>query len=119
MGGSYTCVMCGKSRSVQDYRAEFVKLQAAAKRPHAWVTAPPVPAPAPTFEAHPTPSPPPAPRIRSTPKAKAPVVEAATQTKAACAWKDCDEIPRTASKYCSRRCSNKNARWRHAKRRTA
>jgi len=30
-----------------------------------------------------------------------------------CAWKDCDEPARSTSLYCSRNCSNKNARWRH------
>ena len=33
--------------------------------------------------------------------------------KVTCAWKDCDESPRENSKYCSRACSNKNARWRY------
>lgn len=30
-----------------------------------------------------------------------------------CAWKDCDKVARPGSKYCSRNCSNKNARYRH------
>ena len=30
-----------------------------------------------------------------------------------CAWKDCGKPARPNSKYCSRNCSNKNARWRH------
>lgn len=30
-----------------------------------------------------------------------------------CAWAGCPEEPRGRSKYCSRECSNKNARWRH------
>ena len=40
-----------------------------------------------------------------------------------CAWKDCDKgensgpaIRKSRSKYCSRDCSNKNARWRHKQR---
>lgn len=33
-----------------------------------------------------------------------------------CAWKDCDEPSRRNSIYCSRACSNKNARWRHKQR---
>lgn len=43
----------------------------------------------------------------------APVVEV---TK--CAWKDCQNAVRPGSKYCSRNCSNKNARYRHRQRRT-
>lgn len=35
---------------------------------------------------------------------------AATPT---CAWKDCGDPPRASSKYCSRGCSNRNARARH------
>ena len=30
-----------------------------------------------------------------------------------CAWKDCGNAARPNSKYCSRNCSNKNARYRH------
>ncbi|MCB9764272.1 MAG: hypothetical protein H6739_31155 [Alphaproteobacteria bacterium] len=30
-----------------------------------------------------------------------------------CAWKDCGKPARPGSKYCSRNCSNKNARYRH------
>lgn len=33
-----------------------------------------------------------------------------------CAWPGCGKIARPRSKYCSRNCSNKNARARHAKR---
>ena len=36
-----------------------------------------------------------------------------------CAWKDCDNLPAENSKYCSRTCSNKNARWNHRQRATA
>jgi RES domain-containing protein len=31
-----------------------------------------------------------------------------------CAWEQCSEPSRTNSKYCSRDCSNKNARKRYA-----
>lgn len=34
-----------------------------------------------------------------------------------CAWMDCEKQARPNSKYCSRNCSNKNARARHSKRR--
>ena len=34
-----------------------------------------------------------------------------------CAWMDCNEPARPNSKYCSRSCSNSNARWRHERRR--
>ncbi len=30
-----------------------------------------------------------------------------------CAWRECEQIARPRSKYCSRNCSNKNARSRH------
>lgn len=76
--GSYSCVMCGKTRSRSDYRIELEKLR---------LTAPPV-------EEAP-PDPPPA---------------------TTCAWTDCENPPRANSKYCSRNCSNKSARWRHAQR---
>jgi len=33
-----------------------------------------------------------------------------------CEWKDCDKPQRENSKYCSRTCSNANARWRHRER---
>lgn len=33
-----------------------------------------------------------------------------------CAWKECDKPARPRSKYCSRNCSNKNARARYSKR---
>lgn len=33
-----------------------------------------------------------------------------------CSWKDCEEPARRTSIYCSRSCSNKNARWRHRQR---
>ena len=33
-----------------------------------------------------------------------------------CAWKECDKAARPRSKYCSRNCSNKNARARYSKR---
>ncbi len=33
-----------------------------------------------------------------------------------CAWAGCDQTARPRSKYCSRNCSNKNARARHNKR---
>ena len=36
--------------------------------------------------------------------------------KPQCAWKDCQEASRKASKYCSRACSNKNAHSRHKRR---
>ena len=35
-----------------------------------------------------------------------------------CAWKDCAKAARPRSKYCSRNCSNKNARARHAARKS-
>lgn len=36
-----------------------------------------------------------------------------------CAWRGCSKSSRDTSKYCSRACSNKNARWRHAQRKKA
>jgi len=58
-------------------------------------------------------------------KTKAPADPAAVASKAApalvsgrpiCAWHDCQEPARPRSKYCSRNCSNKNARARHKSR---
>lgn len=90
----YTCVRCGKSRNVEEFREEMAFLR----------THPPVVA-----------SPPPA-------AVKAPEAPVVTEAPAAvvdatCGWVDCAEPPRANSKYCSRNCSNKNARARHAKRR--
>ena len=36
-----------------------------------------------------------------------------------CAWKDCSNPAREKSIYCSRNCSNKNARYRHKMRKQA
>lgn len=36
-----------------------------------------------------------------------------------CSWKSCEEPAKKKSLYCSRDCSNKNARWRHAVRKEA
>lgn len=38
------------------------------------------------------------------------------ETPGVCAWQGCSKPARQTSKYCSRTCSNKNARWRHAQR---
>ena len=40
-------------------------------------------------------------------------------TEQVCAWKPCTNPVRPHSKYCSRTCSNKNARWRHKQRKRA
>lgn len=39
------------------------------------------------------------------------------KSEALCGWGPCVNDARSNSKYCSRACSNKNARWRHKKRR--
>lgn len=36
-----------------------------------------------------------------------------------CGWHPCSNAPRPNSKYCSRDCSNKNARWRYKQRKAA
>lgn len=36
-----------------------------------------------------------------------------------CGWAPCSNPPRPNSKYCSRDCSNKNARWRYKQRKAA
>ncbi|MCP4867301.1 MAG: hypothetical protein GY898_01105 [Proteobacteria bacterium] len=36
-----------------------------------------------------------------------------------CAWDTCENEPRSNSKYCSRNCSNRNARARHAVRKAS
>jgi hypothetical protein len=138
-GRTYTCVMCGKSRSAEEFREELAKLRAAAENPKPWM--PSVrPRPEPPTVARPVepePAAKPAPLAKEKP-AKQPEAQAAPAPKKAvdeavdeapastaddedpniCAWKDCDNIPRPKSKYCGRACSNKNARHRHAKRRT-
>jgi len=86
VGRNYRCVMCGKVRSAEEFRAELTELWAALeeekKLARTAVAAPPAPA------------------------------------VSACAWTDCEEPPRSNSKYCSRSCSNKNARLRHSQRRS-
>ncbi len=200
----YTCVMCGKRRTADEYKEELAKLRASggpkdttvypsnawhpnkdsaakakAAAPKAKVAAPKAKAPAPeakapapkanapapeaaapktpakaapeavvpkavvpkaeappaqaTPKAAPTKA---APKVKAepakaAPKAKAEPAKAAPKAKAvapkakkadakivatACAWKDCENEVRPRSKYCSRQCSNKNARWRHAQR---
>jgi len=36
-----------------------------------------------------------------------------------CAWHPCNRAARPGSKYCSRACSNKNARWRYKQRKSS
>ena len=65
------------------------------------------------------------PAAKPAPVANAPAKPAAAASKVAptllsggtkCAWPDCQEHARPRSKYCSRNCSNKNARARHKSR---
>lgn len=42
-----------------------------------------------------------------------PVVKSGAATDEECAWPGCEKTQRPNSKYCSRACSNKNARARH------
>ncbi len=51
------------------------------------------------------------------PEPVAPIVRAPRLR--ACDWTQCREPARPGSKYCSRRCSNRNARQRHRKRKRA
>lgn len=44
--------------------------------------------------------------------------EAEGEDSDVCAWAECSNLRRPNSKYCSRECSNKNARARHRKRKT-
>jgi outer membrane biosynthesis protein TonB len=152
---TYTCVMCGKTRNVQDYRLELDELRAEAgqplaprpapkpaPRPRVTVAAPKPPPvakaeppkakPAPKAKAAPSPKPAPAAKPaakaapapaakaapKATPKAAPPTIQVqpADASLPDCAWKDCDKKARPKSKYCSRTCSNKNARHRHAQR---
>ncbi|MCO4769781.1 MAG: hypothetical protein KDA24_07090 [Deltaproteobacteria bacterium] len=171
---TYTCVMCGKSRTVDEYKDEMAKLRSAAPqgdtgvypsaawRPDAGTAArvaaatarqnPPKvrrPKPAPPTPAKPkarakaapkpvpvakapaakvAPAPKPVAKPAPVPKPAAKAVKAAAAPKAAaaapkvvgvgtgCAWKDCGNTARPRSKYCSRACSNKNARYRHSQR---
>lgn len=75
----------------------------------------PTPTPAPAKQAEAKKAPAPA-QAAPAPKKAEPKAAAAVGTEP-CAWKDCDKPARKASKYCSRACSNKNARWRHSQRR--
>jgi len=136
--------MCGKTRSPEEYRTELAKLRRAAEKAARAggadpATAPPAApqAPAPAAKAPPAPKKAAAPAKKAAAPAKkaaapakkaaAPAKKAAAPAKKAaaptaegepCAWKDCENITRPKSKYCSRTCSNRNARYRHAKRRT-
>ena len=62
------------------------------------------------------PTEPQAPRPMAEAPAPAPVVTAASHPHGSCAWADCGKPARENSVYCSRDCSNKNARFRHSQR---
>ena len=170
---TYTCVMCGKQRTVAEYKREMEKLRsespasyvgptpklevprssASASKPSpssrprpqkaAPVTtaaAPPTDVPSKTTiakaapaKSSPIPKATPAPKRVTKPKAAAAAAAAKPAPKAAakpapkaaaseelspCEWHECENKARARSKYCSRACSNKNARHRHAQRRT-
>ena len=59
-----------------------------------------------------------APKPKSKPKSSKKSSKAAKEL-APCAWEECDKPSRSNSKYCSRECSNKNARARHRRRKAA
>lgn len=86
----YTCVLCGKSRNVEEFRLEIATMRAAPPR----VVARPVPV-------------------------VEPPVKPAAEAAPTCGWAGCDAPPRSNSKYCSRNCSNRNARMRHKRRNAA
>ncbi len=57
------------------------------------------------------------------PRVRPPVVRKETVAQpaedfVACAWNECEQARRKNSKYCSRECSNKNARARYRKKKT-
>jgi len=102
--------MCGKTRNREDYRAELDELRLTVPASASTPTPvpkpePPAPAPVPVEEA-----PPPEPVVEE------PAPAAASEDGPMCTWHECDKPARPRSKYCSRNCSNKNARWRHAQR---
>ncbi len=103
---SYTCVICGKSRTVDEYREEMAELRTYAAAP----VSPAANAAPPPAEVTPEVAP-----VPVAPK----VAQAVPVAETTCAWHACDAPPRAASKYCSRNCSNKNARFRHAQRKSA
>lgn len=63
------------------------------------------------------PAPQPAPRAQPVARAPEPVITSSLSSNQ-CAWRECCETARDGSKYCSRECSNKNARARYAKRKS-
>ncbi len=133
---SYTCVMCGKSRNQEDFRTELEELRLTAPRPAprapdiakkkpVAVEAPvvqrkPVVEKTPVVHEEPAVQEPPVVRDQPAVEAQPPSEPAAAPVPAAgvtiCAWHECSNTARPRSKYCSRNCSNKNARWRHSKR---
>jgi hypothetical protein len=136
----YTCVICGKSRSTERFRDEMNSLRSMKAPRHLVRPAPVVraaspvakkaPVARPVTKAAPAANSAPAPRPASPAKA-APSAQAAPAAKPAaakpasaagatgtCAWVECSNPARPRSKYCSRGCSNKNARARHANRKT-
>lgn len=79
-------------------------------------------APAPAAEAPTsieTPAPTPAPAPKAKPAAKKAAAPKPAKDLAVCAWEECDKPSRPNSKYCSRECSNKNARARHRRRKAS
>ena len=172
---TYTCVMCGKQRTVAEYKREMEKLRsetpetyvgatpklevshaapntarpatprpttpmpapaakATPQKPAAVAKAVPAPVakavpapvakavPAPVAKASAKPKAPTKPKASAKPKAptkpKVSVKVVASEDTLGCGWRECQNQARPRSKYCSRACSNKNARHRHAQRKT-
>ena len=55
-------------------------------------------------------------KVVESPPDKTPITITVASPFVMCDWRECQNPARKTSKYCSRACSNKNARWRYKKR---
>jgi hypothetical protein len=113
---------CGKQLFGDQIEAEYVRQQAEfeatkhTKKVERALPKPPPPA---------SPTPRPTVTVASAPGPEEGWTESANEEKSAasdassCEWHICNNPPRPNSKYCSRDCSNKNARLRYKKRKNA
>jgi len=120
---------CGKQLFGEQIEKEYLRQKAAweadaSQRPDAPVPRPrEIPVASPRATA-PKRAPAPAPRrsestlaAKAAPRASTPTAQ--PTSGGSCGWKDCGNPPRQNSKYCSRDCSNKNARHRYKRRKNS
>lgn len=119
---SLHCMMCGKIVYGEEaIEAEYLRQKAAYKNEVSAVKVEkrPDPKPARKFNTSRKPAKAPAPAEPPASNGITGAEPSKPETQGTCAWRECSKPSRDTSKYCSRACSNKNARWRHARRKMA